>query len=491
MKVNLKENFIFIIILVTALITACQRQTEYSGNKRSVINPEFSMTEVIVTAKDTSLKLASVEKLRFKPDAAEPDEHRPTIIVDPDKTFQTILGFGGAFTDAAAETFYRLPENKQQEILAAYFSEEIGIGYSFCRTHINSCDFSSSSYAYTEVENDTLLEHFSIETDKQYRIPLIKAAMKITKGKLILFASPWSPPAWMKTNNHMLQGGKLKPEYNKAWANYYLRFIDEYTKTGIPIWGLTVQNEPMAVQTWESCIFTAAEERDFVRDFLGPAVKNSKYPDTKIIIWDHNRGVMFQRAQTVYDDPEASKYVWGTGFHWYSGDHFENVKRVKEAFPDKSLLFTEGCVFPFNMENIYQWNWGERYGESILRDLNNGTVGWVDWNILLDETGGPNHVSNFCFAPIIGDTRSGELHYMNSYYYMGHFSKYIRPGAKRVIASSNSDDLLATSFINPDGSLATVVLNLTDRETNFDLWIDNKLVTTKSFAHSIITMISE
>lgn len=441
-----------------------------------------------LTAKGTELRLERFDALTVS-EYDQPDEHYPTLIIDPNKQFQEIEGFGGALTDASAETFYRMPESVQQEILEAYFDSEKGIGYTLCRTHINSCDFSSSSYAYSEVTGDTELAHFSIEPDLRYRIPFIKEALDRAPGEIKLFASPWSPPAWMKTNNHMLQGGKLKPEYRSAWANYYVKFFEEYEKQGIRFWGLTVQNEPMATQVWESCLYTAEEERDFVRDYLGPAIKNSVYRDHNIIVYDHNRGVMYQRASTVYDDPVASEYVWGTGFHWYSGDHFENLRHVNDAYPDKKLLFTEGCVFPFSYDRLDDWHWGERYGESIIHDLNNYSVGWVDWNILLDETGGPNHVANYCFAPIIGNTQTGELVYMNSYYYMGHFSRFIRPGARRIICSSNNDRILATAFINPDRSIAVVSMNQTDEDIDFKIWLDHEGVDVSLPAHSISTVI--
>ena len=188
-------------------------------------------------------------------------------------------------------------------------------------------------------------------------------------------------------------------------------------------------------------------------------------------------------------DPEAARYVWGTGFHWYVGEHFGNVKLLCEAYPDKKLLFTEGCAYPYNFDNIYQWQWGEIYGESIIHDLNNGAAGWVDWNVLLNENGGPNHVGNFCFAPVISDTKRGEVHYMSSFYYLGHFSRFIRPEARRIICSSNCDDLLATAFLNKDKSIAVVVMNMQEDEILFKTWIDKKAIELKSPAHSIMTIL--
>jgi glucosylceramidase len=442
---------------------------------------------IFLTAKDTADRLADKGAFAFAA-LPQPDENFPTVFVDPSKKFQTIAGIGGALTDASAETFAKLPPEAQAELLTAYFDPNKGIGYSLGRTHINSCDFSSGSYAYADTPGDTELAQFSIAHDLRYRVPFIKRALALAKDMKI-YASPWSPPAWMKTNNNMLRGGEVKSEYYAAWARYYVRFIQEYTKAGIPIWGLTVQNEPMAVQSWESCIYTAQQERDFVKNHLGPQLQRSGLGGVKLMIWDHNRGLMYQRAKTVLDDPEAAKFVWGTAFHWYVGDHFDNVRMVHEAFPEKHLVFSEGTVESFNGATLNDWKWGEVYGRSIANDLNNWADGWTDWNVLLDERGGPNHVGNYCFAPVIGDTRSGKLTYMNSYYYLGHFSKFVRPGARRIACSSSSDRLLASAFVNPDGKIAVVVQNQTDRPSEFQVWIDGKAAKSTLPPHSIATLI--
>ncbi len=453
----------------------------------TTVNP-WNAAEVYLTAKGTTDRLTRKAALTPRP-LAQPDEHTPTIMLDRSKRFQTIAGIGGALTDASAETFFKLPPDRQEEIVTALFDSTRGNGFTLCRTHIHSCDFSSHSYSYTEVDGDTGLRHFSIEQDLKYKIPFIRAAAARAGTGFRLFASPWSPPAWMKTNGSMLQGGALRPEYRQAWADYFVRFVREYEKAGVPIWGLTVQNEPMAVQVWESCIFTAEEERDFVKFHLGPTLARADLSHLKLMIWDHNRGMMYQRAAAVYNDPEAATYVWGTGFHWYVGDHFDNVRLVREAFPDKELVFTEGTEAAFHPDSLLEWKWGETFGRSMLMDLNNGSAGWVAWNVLLDERGGPNHVGNFCTAPIIADTRTGQLTYMNSFHYIGHFSKFIRPGARRIIASSNWDPLLATAFVNPDGKIAVVVMNTSDAPIEFQTWMEGLAVTTSSPARSIMTVV--
>ncbi|HEY5297506.1 MAG TPA: glycoside hydrolase family 30 beta sandwich domain-containing protein [Verrucomicrobiae bacterium] len=446
-----------------------------------------SHVEIYMTAEDSGQRLAKMGEAELTA-SAPLTEKQQYIFVDPSKKFQTIIGIGGALTDASAETFYKLPKDKQQEILRAYFDPQNGIGYTLGRTHINSCDFSSESYTYV-TNGDKNLDSFNIAHDLKDRIPFIKAAMAEAGNQFTLFASPWSPPAWMKDNDDMLHGGKLLPAYYESWARYYGKFIQAYAHEGVPIWGITVQNEPMAVQTWESCNYTAEEERDFVKNYLGPALKDAGLGDKKIIVWDHNRSFMYERAAVVLDDPAAAKYVWGVGFHWYVGDHFENVKRVKEAYPNKHLLFTEGCNGPFDFSKINDWQWGENYGRSMVNDFNNGAEGWTDWNVLLDQQGGPNHVQNYCFAPIHADTTTGKLTYMNSYYYIGHFSKFVRPGARRIISSSTTDDLLTTAFVNPDGKIAVIVLNLSDLAQSFNLSLGGKSIKSSSPAHSIMTLV--
>ena len=479
-------------ILCLLALVSCSGKIRQQSSSVQNINPKT--VRVITTAENTQFRLSPTAVLDFE-DFGQPLETQPCVFIDPSKTYQTLVGIGAAFTDASAETFTKLPKNKQQEFLTAYFDKEKGIGYSLGRTHINSCDFSSGSYTYVE-DNDAELKTFNISHDEKYRIPFIKQAIAAAGGKLPLYVSPWSPPAWMKDNNNMLQGGKLKPEFRQSWANYYVKYINELEARDIPVWGLTVQNEPMAVQRWESCIYTAEEERDFIKEYLGPTLKKAGMQNKKLIAWDHNRDLIYQRASVLLSDPEAAKYVWGIGFHWYetwtgSGMQFENLKRVKEAFPEKELIFTEGCKEKFDLDKIDDWSLGERYGYSMINDFNSGTAAWTDWNILLDETGGPNHVQNFCFAPVHADTRSGKILYTNAYYYIGHFSKFILPGAKRIITSSSRDILQTTGFINPDGKIVVIVMNASSEELPYHLWIGGKAAKVISRPHSIETLIVE
>ncbi|MDP4244638.1 MAG: glycoside hydrolase family 30 protein [Bacteroidota bacterium] len=476
------------------LFAACGRpeNQENASAPPEPFSVEGKKLLVYTTADSSALRLSPTDTLTFT-DLPQPPETDVCVFVDPSHRFQTFLGVGGALTDAAAETFAKLPKDKQQELLTAYYDPEKGIGYTLGRTSIHSCDFSSASYTYV-ADQDSSLKTFSIDHDQKFRIPLIKQAIAAAGGKLTLFCSPWSPPGWMKTNNQMLHGGKLKPAYYQTWADYYVKFIKAYEDAGIPIWGTTIQNEPMATQTWESCVYTADDERDFLKNYLGPTLQKGGLGDKKIIVWDHNRDLIYQQANTILSDPEAAKYAWGVGFHWYedwSGGTqvFENVGRVHEAFPDKNLLFTEGCNGPFNMDSIHNWNLGERYGRSMIQDLNHGSVGWTDWNVLLDEAGGPNHVGNFCFAPVHAITRTGQLIYTNAYYYIGHFSRFIRPGARRISSAASRSPFLTTAFRNEDGKLVVIVMNQTGKRIPYKLWIAGKAADVTSLPHSIATLV--
>ena len=452
-----------------------------------------NLVTVYTTAQNTDYRITkSADGLSFS-DFAQPAETQPCIFIDPTHHFQTMLGIGGAITDASAETYAKLPADVQKRFLASYYDPVNGIGYALGRTNIHSCDFSSGNYTYV-TDEDKELKTFSIDHDRQFRIPLIKKIIAVTGGKLTLYVSPWSPPAWMKDNHDMLHGGKLLPQYRQTWSDYFVKFIKAYEKEGIPVWGLTLQNEPLAKQTWESCNYSAEEERDYIREYLGPTLNKQGLGDKKLIAWDHNRDFIYQTASTILNDKEAAKYVWGIGYHWYetwtgSAMQFDNVRKVEEAFPDKNLIFTEGCTDKFDGSRLKEWALGEVYGHSMINDFNNGTVGWTDWNILLDEKGGPNHVGNFCFAPVIADTKKGELIYTSSYYYIGHFSKFIRPGARRIISSSNRDLLETTAYQNEDGKIVVVVMNRSEKKLPYLLWMNGKAAKIESLPHSIATLV--
>lgn len=420
--------------------------------------------KVIQTAKNMPDRLK--ERAHQEKSAQAGKENIATIAINNKKEYQTIYGIGGAFTEAGGYVLSQLNKEKQKELIEAYFGEK-GLNYSLCRTHINSCDFALGNYAYCEEDGDYELKSFTIDRDKKYLIPFIKSALETSQEGFKLFASPWSPPAWMKTNGEMNHGGKLKEECRQAWANYYVKYINAYKQEGIDIWGLTVQNEPQATQIWDSCIYSGEEEGAFVRDYLGPVLHQEGMSDVKLMIWDHNCDIMVERVNETLRDEAVKKYVWGIGFHWYMGEYFENIKTVHENYPDKALVFTEGCIE--GGAKLGDWKSGEQYGHYMINQFNNFTGGWTDWNMILDSEGGPNHVKNFCRGAVHVDLENGEIHYENIYYYIGHFSKYVRPGAIRVDCSCDTKDLELTAFKNKQGENIIIVMNASDKEVSYRL----------------------
>lgn len=417
----------------------------------------------------------------------KPASDATIITVDEDSTYQTITGFGGAFTESSAYLLNRLSKKNRDIILAAYFSKE-GANYSLTRTHMNSCDFSLSQYSYSPVAGDKNLEHFTIEDDQDDLIPMIKDAMAVSGDGFKLFASPWTAAPWMKDNNAWV-GGKLLPEYYDTWALFFSKYVNAYESQGIPIWGFTVENEPHGNgNNWESMHYTPQEMTNFVQNHLGPKLEADGHGDKIILGYDQNRAGLKEWVDEMYKDEASSKYYDGTAIHWYEStyDYFpEELQYAHNKAPDKYLIETEGCVdsqVPEWKNDSWYWSkeatdWGwdwapedqkylhpkyapvNRYARDIIGCLNNWVDGWVDWNMVLDRQGGPNWFKNWCVAPVIVDPDSDEVYFTPLYYTMAHFSKYIRPGAKVIHVDNSDKDLMVTAAKNPDGTIALVVFN--------------------------------
>ncbi|MCD4826347.1 MAG: hypothetical protein K8Q99_01045 [Acholeplasmataceae bacterium] len=404
------------------------------------------------------------------------------LILDKKKTMQTIIGFGGAFTESSAYNLLRISKEQRLKAIKTYFDPVDGLGYNIGRVSIHGCDFSLNSYLYINDYDDSL-DSFSIKRDQPI-IDLIKDAQTISQQNIKILASPWTPPFWMKDNNSPIKGGKLLPKYDQTWANYFVKFIKAYEEKGINIFSVTVQNEPMAAQRWDSCIYDSKDEARFVK-VLGKTFEQHGL-NQNIYIWDHNRDQMFNRTQEVLNDKEAAKYVYGTAFHWYDQEQYDEVKKTHEAFPDKHLLFTEGCQE--NGPHFGQYEIGERYGRNILNDLRNYNEGYLDWNLFLDDVGGPNHVNNLCSAPIHIKVFNEEIYKNLSYYYIGHFSKFIKPGAVQI-ESRGDQDLFYIAFKNPDNSYAIVIQNEKEKDFKIEISGLSEQVIVLSKARSISTII--
>ncbi len=413
--------------------------------------------------------------------------------LNPDITFQSITGMGGAFTESSAHLLNHVSNEVRDSVLQAYFGQD-GCRYTLTRTHMNSCDFSLNSYSYTPVENDTALVHFSITEDEGDLIPMIKDAQAISESGFKVIASPWTAAPWMKDNNAWF-GGKLKPEYYDAWASFFVKYIEAYQDQGIDIWAVTVENEPLGNDShWESMHYTPEEMGEFVANHLGPQFKRNSI-GTHILLYDQNRGEELNEwADVLLTDSAVTQYTYGTAVHWYNStyDWFpQSLQYVHQVNPNQHIIQTEGCVdaeVPHWNDDEWYWkkeatDWGwdwaapenkhrhpkyvpaYRYARDIIGCFNNEVEGWVDWNMVLDQYGGPNHASNWCVAPVLIDTLKNETYFTPLYYVMGQFSRYIRPEAKRIQSTfEEREDLMLTSVINPDGSIVTIALNTGTQE---------------------------
>ncbi|MDT8347239.1 MAG: glycoside hydrolase family 30 protein [Flavobacteriaceae bacterium] len=476
-----------------------------------------------------SLKLSSAQDLQVKIVETSATGNRMTevfpikeaalseVIINTDKKFQKITGFGGSFTEASAQVLLKLSPDKRQELIEAYFGDD-GARYSLCRTHINSCDFSVSNYSYAPVENDLELKHFSIHEDLDDLIPMIKAAQASSSDGFKLIASPWTAPPWMKDNKDW-RGGKLLPQYYPTWAKFFTKYVEAYQQQDIDIWGITVENEPLGNDNnWESMHFSAQEMTYFVQHYLGPELR-ATHPELKILGYDQNRGEELEKwVNSMFENKASAQYFDGTAVHWYAStyDVFEtSLNYTHQKAPTKHLIQSEACIdaqIPVWKDDAWYWSknatdWGwdwapedqkylhpkyapvTRYANDIIGCLNNWVDGWIDWNMVLNRQGGPNWAKNWCIAPVIVDETNNEIYYTPLYDVMTHFSKFIRPGAYRVEAINPLKNLSITAAINPDESIVIVVFNEFQEDQKLRLNLGNQAVNILSKGQSLQTII--
>lgn len=435
---------------------------------------------------------------------------------------QPILGFGGAFTEASALNYMSLNSNGKKAVMELLFGKD-GLGYTMGRTHINSCDFSVNSYSFDDVEDDFELQHFDTKVEHDVTSGMVEmmiaAGNKLYKDwnqdTLNILASPWSPPAWMKVATDKDPPGALHAvnmtgsaepncirdgvgphsKYAKAWALYFSKFLSAYKAWGIHLFAVTVQNEPEFPAPWEACAYNPEIEGDFIANHLGPILRKD-HPDVKLLIFDHNKDHAITWGESILNETNpAAQYVNGTGIHWYAGGmdrlldgavgepnmhRYTSMLKDKQLDKDHLVLGSEACHCPSTGyaggDIKVAWARAERYAHTVLADLAAGSNGWIEWNLILDAQGGPNHLGNMCdapllavpyrvggihnvsqnpsfehmdnpFGPIVGDGRTREeLDAMGMpaefidkgvvvqpmYYYMGHISRYVRPGSRAV-----------------------------------------------------------
>lgn len=444
-----------------------------------------------------------------------------TLKLDSSQRHQTIVGVGSSFTESAAAVWSELSQKQQQALMHTYFSEE-GAWLSLTRTHIASCDFSLRNYTYAPVPNDHELTHFSIDPDRTYLLPLIKAAQAVDGADFKIIASPWTAPPWMKTNQDW-NGGELLLDHYPTFALYISKYIRAYKSEGIPIWGITPENEPLGNNSnWESLHFNPNQMRRFIANHLGPQLRED-HSSVSIWIYDQNREEeMLEWAEVIYGDSEASCYVRGTAVHWYQstvdiGGEF--LDKHQTLYSNKELLHTEGCIDSIGndepigawLEDDWYWraeatDWGYfwaqdedqahhpyyrpfyRYTRDLIEGFNHHLVGWIDWNMMLNERGGPNHAHNFCLAPVLVNSGSDSFYLTPLYYSIAHVSKFVRPGARRIQLSGCDDELMGTAFENEDGSYVMILFNGTETDLTFSIELNEVSTTYEIPAEALQTI---
>lgn len=403
--------------------------------------------------------------LCLPPDAGEqaPDTGKDRVNIYPVEK-QEILGFGGAFTESSAYTYAQLDAAGKAAAMERLFGKS-GLRYNFCRICIGSSDFSLDQYDYL-APGAANLESFSIERDRRYVIPMIhdaQAAAKAAGEEIVFFASPWSPPAFMKDTGSRVKGGRLLPEYREMYAEYFVKFIKAYAAEGIHISAVTPQNETLAPSPWDSCLVSAKEEAALIRALSAAFAAHGL--EVKILAWDHNKGRLYHRMEEIYR--EVPDLVAGAAFHWYSGQHFEELALMRERYPGKLLIASEFC-------NGLGRKIFDTYGAELMGNLTHGVQAECEWNLMLGAAGEPYHDREFgCSAPIHSDGK--DLTLRRSYFEMYLFSHFVRRGAKALATSSFRKGLDAAAFRNPDGRLVVVVRNATEKTIPYHLSVFNRL----------------
>lgn len=437
--------------------------------------------------KDKENYITEIEQLQLKKDAEGIENE--VVNLYPELEFESFEAFGGAITDSAAYVYSLMNQEQKKQIMEAYFSPE-QMNYRMVRIHMDSCDFSTEMYEAMSDPEDKELRTFSFERTEKYIIPMLEDAQRAAKGKLKLMLSPWSPPSFMKTNRQRKHGGSIRPEYQKMWADYICRYIEEFQKRGFEIQRISLQNEPKAVQTWDSCVYTAQEEKMFLKNYMYPALMEHGMDGIEVFIWDHNKERAYERTKEIIDKTTVHM-VAGVACHWYSGDHFESLEYIRRRYPDLKLIISESCIeySKFDAEDA-EINAG-RLSHEIIGDLNHGMTAFYDWNILLDEKGGPNHVGNFCQAPFLFDTKKKVLMPQLLQRHFNHFSHFVKEGARRIGYSRYTETLDVTSFKNPDGKIVYILLNRSRKNKPVVLRVNENMIKIEMQPGEIITGVLE
>jgi glucosylceramidase len=519
-----------ILIRTIVLIFAISIFSVGCSTKKS--NQEYWVEVYETSQSGSNLKLVS----RYQGNIPKTKGNKISLHLLPNNEFQEYYGFGASFTESSAWNLATIPADLRKEVLTNLFSPTQGAGFSLTRTHINSCDYSNNHYTYIE-DGDEDLSTFSIYQDIRGftgnennqvsgielveptydLVPMILEASRIPGANFKIIASPWSPPSWMKTGEtSLMTNGTLQPKYYGLWAKYISKYVSAYKEQGINLWAITPQNEPLHAHDarWDSNGFTAEQGRDFLRDYLGPQLVKDGLLNLedlnsglRILIYDHNKSTMNNYVAVTYNDEKASKYVWGTAFHWYASSELgdnnwygKELTELQETWPNKGMIHTESSIDIDESDPIGQY-WRESadyagtfvpfdtYAYDIITDLNHGTQGYVEWCMILSHKGQPNPYNNFNSAPVLINPVTDQVIYTPLYYLLSHFSKFIRPGAHRIeVNGDQNDGLIYTAAKNIDGSLVLVIFNKNEVGYSINLELEGQFYNMKMAPRALQTI---
>jgi glucosylceramidase len=439
-------------------------------NSSRVISGNTIVERWITTGDQKSLLTRSTDSLKL---TSSIDSSATLIEIDSSQRFQTIDGFGYALTGGSTDNIAKLSDTQQDSLLTELFSTEgNAIGVSYLRVSIGASDLDDHVFTYNDLptgQTDPELKQFTLKEDRETLIPVLKKILAINPDIKIM-GSPWTAPVWMKTNG-LPKGGSLKREFYRSYALYFVKYIEAMAMEGITIDAITIQNEPENPKNTPSLVMTAEEQRDFIKNHLGPAFEKAGIR-TKIILFDHNCDHP-EYPISILNDAEAKKHIDGSAFHLYVGE-IDALSKVHEAHPDKNLYFTE------------QWTWskGEFAGDlrwHVKNLIVGATRNWsrnvLEWNLASDENFDPHTDHGGCDECMGALTIGSKVRRNVSYYVIAHASKFVRPGSVRI-ASTTIAGIHNVAFMTPEGKKVMIAVNDTDSSKTFAVRLNGKVFTT-------------
>jgi glucosylceramidase len=438
-------------------------------------SPAETSSKVYLTTPDETHLLSPEPPIPLSDDTS-PEGN--VIRVDETQTFQQIDGFGASITDSTAYLLEDvLGSDLRSKLMAQIFNKDQGIGVSFLRQPLGSSDLSRTLYSFHDQGDG-----FSIHHDLKEIIPAIQTAQQLNP-ELKVMLTPWSPPGWMKTTGSMTGGGDLlEPSGFDAFANYLVQSVEAYQAAGVPIYALTMQNEPLYENNYESMLLESPDESKLLSQYVGPAFTKAGL-STKILLYDHNWDVPNYPMSILSDGSKSSAYAAGSAFHCYAGDP-SVMTTVHDAYPNKDIYVTECSTGTWQPQEPAEYIQDE-ISKVFIPSLRNWAKTVVLWNLALDENHGPilPHSSDACdtCTGIATVQSNGSGYHLNlSFYLLGHFSKFIRAGAKRIASDSTPRGLESVAFKNPDGSKVMIVLNSAQTAKAFKM-----IAAHKSFSYTL------